>query len=115
MIQNTNLLDEAYKKILASKELQMKFMEAAKENKLEAFLKEQNIEATLEEVKAYLTKKFTDENSELSKEELDMAAGGKSDEAGQLTFSLATFGIGCVVSAFMDTENSYNCTFKLHE
>ena len=43
----------------------MKFMEAAKENKLETFLKEQNIEATLDEVKAYLTKKFKNTDGEL--------------------------------------------------
>ena len=40
-MENTNLLDEAYKKILASEELQTKFVEAIKENKLDAFLKEQ--------------------------------------------------------------------------
>ena len=97
-MENTNLLDEAYKKILASEELQMKFMEAAKENKLDAFLKEENIDATLDEVKAYLTKKFTNENGELSKGELDIAAGGK-DTGSWVALSILGFGIGCAASA----------------
>ena len=109
MEQNTNLLDEAYKKVVASKDLQMKFMEAAKENKLETFLKEQNIDATPEEVKAYLTKKFVDNKDELSKEELDMAAGGKIGGGGGITlFSFVTFGIGCVVSLAAGTPSE--CT-----
>ena len=109
-MENTNLLDEAYKKILASEELQMKFMEATKENKLDTFLKEENIEATLDEVKAYLTKKFVDNKDELSKEELDMAAGGgKIGGGGGITlFSFVTFGIGCVVSLAAGTPSE--CT-----
>ena len=113
MTQNTNLLDEAYKKILASKELQMKFVEAAKENKLESFLKELNIDATVEEVKEYLTNKFTNENGELSKEELDMAAGGDKGAGGVVGFSFVTLGIGCIVSTFKQIDNPYydGCEF----
>ena len=99
MEQNKNLLDEAYKKIITSKELQMKFMEAAKENKLDAFLKEQNIEATLDEVKAYLTKKFVDNKDELSKEELDMAAGGSKKGAHFTFLSVISLGVTCILSA----------------
>ena len=112
-MENTNLLDEAYKKIITSKELQMKFMEAAKENKLDAFLKEQNIDATLDEVKAYLTKKFVDNKDELSKEELDMAAGGDKGAGGVVGFSFVTLGIGCIVSTFKQIDNPYydGCEF----
>ena len=99
MEQNKNLLDEAYKKILVSKDLQMKFMEAAKENKLDAFLKEQNIDATLDEVKAYLTKKFVDNKDELSKEELDMAAGGSKKDAHFTFLSVISLGVTCILSA----------------
>ena len=98
MEQNKNLLDEAYKKIITSKELQMKFMEAAKENKLDAFLKEQNIDATLDEVKAYLTKKFKN-TDELSKEELDMAAGGSKKGAHFTFLSVISLGVTCILSA----------------
>ena len=97
-MENTNLLDEAYKKIMANKELQTKFMEAVKENILDAFLKEENIDATPDEVKEYLTKKFTNENGELSKEELNMAAGGK-DTGSWVALSILGFGIGCAASA----------------
>ena len=105
-MENTNLLDEAYKKIIANKELQTKFMQAAKENKLEAFLKEHNIEATPEEVKEYLTKKFENTDGELSKEELDMAAGGKGT-AGWVVLSVVGLGIGCAVSAIAEQTSGF--------
>ena len=77
---NTKVLEEAYKKIIADKELQKKFVEAAKENKLEIFLKDQKIEATVEEVKKYVIEAFTNKDGELSKGELDLAAGGKDHD-----------------------------------
>ena len=100
MEQNTKLLDEAYKKIIADKELQKKFVDAAKENKLEKFLKDQNIEATVEEVKKYVIETFTSKDGELSKGELDLAAGGDKKTAGIVGFSFVTGGVGCIVSAF---------------
>ena len=106
MEQNTIILEKAYKKIMANKELQTKFMQAAKENKLETFLKEQNIEATPEEVKEYLTKKFENADGELSKEELDMAAGGKST-AGWVVLSVVGLGIGCAVSAIAEQTSGF--------
>ena len=105
-MENTNLLDEAYKKILASEELQLKFMEAVKENKLDAFLKEENIDATPEEVKEYLTKKFKNTEGELSKEELDMAAGGKGT-TGWVILSIVGLGIGCAVSAIAEQTSGF--------
>ena len=106
-MENTKLLDDAYKKILASEELQMKFMEAAKENKLDAFLKEQNIDATPEEVKEYLTKKFENADGELSKEELDMAAGGGKSTTGWVILSIVGLGIGCAVSAIAEQTSGF--------
>ena len=115
MTQNTKLLDEAYKKIVADKELQKKFMEAATKNKLEKFLKDQKIEATVEEVKAYLTEKFISKDGELSKAELDMAAGGEKDsdereKSGMIGFSFLTIAIGCLVSGLIDSPASDKCT-----
>ena len=107
MEQNTIILEEAYKKIIADKDLQMKFMEAAKENKLETFLKEQNIDATVEEVKAYLTKKFENKDGELSKEELDMAAGGEKSTAGWIVLSIVGVGLGCAISAISEQTNGF--------
>ena len=105
-MENTKLLDDAYKKILASEELQTKFVEAIKENKLDAFLKEQNIDATVEEVKEYLTKKFKNTEGELSKEELDMAAGGKGT-TGWVILSIVGLGIGCAVSAIAEQTSGF--------
>ena len=79
-------------------------MIAAKEDKLDTFLKEQNIEATVEEVKAYLTKKFENKD-ELSKEELDMAAGGMKDSA-KVAISIFTLFIACGVS---QAQHSSEC------
>ena len=111
MKQNTKVLDEAYKKIIADKELQKKFVEAAKENKLEKFLKDQKIEATVEEVKAYLVKKFTNEKGELRKEELDMAAGGDKETAGKVGYSILTWGFGCIFSKIESEQNpEHVCT-----
>ena len=106
MTQNTNLLDEAYRKILASEDLQTKFMEAAKDNKLDAFLKEQNIDATLDEVKAYLTKKFVDNKDELSKKELDMAAGGKNTSS-WVILSVLSVGVGCAISVMAEKTGGH--------
>ena len=100
MKQNTKVLEEAYKKIIADKELQKKFMEAATKNKLEKFLKDQKIEATVEEVKKYVIETFTSKNGELSKGELDLAAGGDKETAGIVGFSFVTAGVGCIVSTF---------------
>ena len=109
MKQNTKALEEAYKKIIADKELQKKFLEAIKEKKLEKFLKDQKIEATVEEVKKYVIETFTSKDGELSKGELDLAAGGKDEadeECGKVVgFSFVTLGIGCLVSAFKDIDH----------
>ena len=110
-MEKTILLDEAYKKILASKDLQIKFMQAAKDNKLEAFLKEQNIDATPEEVKEYLTKKFENTDGELSKEELDMAAGGKDydTKVSWIVLSIFGLGLGCAVSGIVGGVTKKDC------
>ena len=101
---NTKVLEEAYKKIIADKELQKKFVEAAKENKLETFLKDQKIDATVEEVKAYLTEIFTRKDGELSKAELDLAAGGKSDDSvgSKVLFSILTIGLVCIINGISE-------------
>ena len=105
MKQNTKVLEEAYKKIIESKELQKEFMKATQEGKLEKFLEDLKIEATVEEVKEYLTEKFTRQDGELSKAELDLAAGGDKETAGIVGLSLVTAGVGCFVSAMKEANN----------
>ena len=104
MKQNEKVLEEAYKKIIESSELRMKFMKATQEGKLEQFLKELKIEATLEEINAYLTEKFTRKDGELSKGELDLAAGGKTDsETGDWVLgSILTGGLYCAIKGIID-------------
>ena len=113
MEQNTKVLEEAYKKIMASAELQKKFLEAIKEKKLEKFLKDQKIEATVEEVKKYVIETFTSKDGELSKGELDLAAGGKDEEqksdAKWFALSFCTFGVGCAISEAVNDSDGY-CT-----
>ena len=110
MKQNTKVLEEAYKKIIADKELQKKFIQATTKDELEKFLKDQKIEATFEEVKEYLTEKFTRKDGELSKAELDLAAGG--DKGGLTTSdwvfgSILTAGLYCAINGILNaaTDN----------
>ena len=115
MEQNTKVLEEAYKKIMASVELQKKFVEAVKEKKLEKFLKDQKIEATVEEIKTYLAEKFTSKDGELSKGELDLAAGGEKDEeqksdAKWFALSFCSFGVGCAISEAVNKNSGGYCT-----
>ena len=79
---------------------QKMFLEAFKEKKLEKFLEDQKIEATVEEVKKYVIETFTSKDGELSKGELDLAAGGDKETAGIVGFSFVTAGVGCIVSTF---------------
>ena len=66
-------LQEAYKKITSSPELKAKALEALKSGKGDEFLKEQGIDYSLDQIKEFLQPK---ESGELSREQLDMAAGG---------------------------------------
>lgn len=102
---------EAYKKITESKDLKKKAVEAFKAGKADEFLKEQGIDLTLEDIKDYLTKN----DRELTKQELDMAAGGCNEDGCDWTetvFSVFTIGIGCAYSAGYQKEDAkyiYDC------
>lgn len=82
-------LEEMYKEILADPELKSQCAEALKAGKLEEFLKEQDCEATLEEVKT-----FWESRKEVSPDELDILAGGCDTH--EALISAFTFGIGCI-------------------
>ena len=89
-------LQEAYKKITSSPELKAKALEALKSGKGDEFLKEQGIDLTVEQIKEALQPK---KSGELSRDELDLAAGGGCDKnACSGLWSGATLGLGCVVS-----------------
>ena len=79
--------------IKASEELQKKLAEAAKNNAVEAFLKEQGCEATAEEFIAGVKAQA----AELSDEELGAVAGGAHWEEALL--SVFSIGLGCGIAA----------------
>ena len=91
-------LQELYTEIMGSNELKKAFAEAAKDGKLEDFLKANGCEGTEADVTAFLQGKA---NQELSDEELDNAAGGgcSKETQNRAIFSVCTTGIGCFLGA----------------
>ena len=70
-------LQELYKEILQSDELKKAFVEAVKTDSVKDFLEAQGCDATLEEANEFLKAKAEEDNPlELSKENLDLIAGG---------------------------------------
>ena len=66
-------IQEAIKKLTSSEDLKKKAIEALNNGKGNEFLKEQGIDYSLDQIKEFLQPK---ESGELSREQLDMAAGG---------------------------------------
>ena len=91
-------IQELYNEIMANKELKEQFIEAAKAGKQEEFLKTHGCEATLEEVKAFLEAK-QQEDAPLSVDELENAAGGGCQVAGEGIVSMVSAGVGCAIWA----------------
>lgn len=93
-------LQELYKEITTNEELKIAFLEAAKAGKVAGFLKEHGVEATEEEIKAFLKEQ---KKGELSDEELDNVAGGtcNGETCVEVFGSIATAGIGCAAVAAM--------------
>ena len=101
-------LQELYKEIIASEELKAAFTEAAKGGKVTEFLKAQGVDATAEEVTAFLKS----QTGELSDEELDNAAGGGCNAATgcEAALSVLTVGVGCAFGAIYSAayDGNYN-------
>ena len=102
-------IQELYSEIMNNEELKAQFIEAAKAGKQEAFLKEQDCEATLEEVQAFLEAK-QNQDAPLSFDELENAAGGDcyDDMSGtekDLLISFVGFGAACAVTAMVSHAN----------
>ena len=91
-------IQEAYKKITSSEDLKKKAVEALKAGKGNEFLKEQGIDLTVDQIKEALQSKKT---GELSRSELDLAAGGGciDEQCSGYLLSTVTIGLGCLVSA----------------
>lgn len=98
-------LQELYKEIIASGELKAAFTEAAKGGKVTEFLKAQGVDATAEEVTAFLKS----QTGELSDEELDNAAGGgcNTSTGYEALYSTITAGLMCTVWALESAGSGY--------
>ena len=95
-------LQEAYKKITSSEDLKKKAIEALKNGKGNEFLKEQGIDLTVEQIKEALQSKKT---GELSKDELNLAAGGGCNEDFCNTgWSVISIGLGCAISIGVEQQ-----------
>ena len=76
---------------------------------LEAFLKDNGCEASMEEAKRFLQEKSTEilQNGELSEAELEQVAGGSDAVITVVTTILATGGI--TISGMLGAAYSYTC------
>ena len=88
-------IKEAYEKLIKSNDLKKQAIEAVKNGKGDEFLKEQGCDFTLDQIKEYIKKKNT---GELSREQLDLAAGGCSAQCNNVVMSVVLIGIGCAIS-----------------
>lgn len=69
-------IEELYNQVIASEDLKKEFL-ALKPEEVEGFSEKHGCKATLDEIKAFLTEKSA-AAGELSDEELQQVAGGKS-------------------------------------
>lgn len=69
-------LEELYGEILKSEELKLAFAQAAQNNALPAFTAAHGVNASMEEIQAFLENKAKGENEKLSVDELNDVAGG---------------------------------------
>ena len=91
---------ELYDEVMANPEMKDSFVEAAKAEKLEAFLKEHGCEATMNEVAAFLKAK-AEEDVPLSMDELENSAGGACNKTTvkEAALSVLSAGVFCAVIA----------------
>ena len=90
-------IEELYKEVMASEELKKEFL-TLKPEEVEGFAKKNGCEATFADINAFLEEKAKAEG-ELSDDELDQVAGGKSVDGMEVTISIATLGFGCAAGA----------------
>ena len=92
-------LEQLYSEVIQSEELKKEFAEAAKAKEtLEAFLKAHECAAGIGELQAFLKNKAI---VDVSDEEIDTVAGGKSGEDLMYDVLFSTTVIGCVIGPVM--------------
>ena len=105
-------MKELYEKVAGDSTLQSKFYEImsnaekagekATDESLIRFAKEAGYDITLDEIKAFFSELAEPKQGELSDEELDLVAGGKTvSQKGAIAASVLSLGLGCAaVSAW---------------
>ena len=107
-----------YEKVAADPSLQEKFNgilqdaekagEAETQNRLLSFAKEAGYDVSIEEMQRYF-EGLAKQEGELSDQELDMVAGGKS--TAETVLSYATLNIGCdILNSMRDSQVGKECT-----
>ena len=89
-------LNELYTEVIASDALKAEFLALKTPEDIVAFAKKNGCDATLDDIKAFFEEKQKS-SGELSEEDLEQVAGGKSASGGEAAMSIVLFGIGCVV------------------
>ena len=110
-------MKELYAKVAGDSALQAKFEKIMKDaekagdaktsEKLTAFAKEAGYDVTLKEMQAFFNNLAEKAEGEVSEEELDMVAGGKS--TGQILYSVGTVAYGCGQSSVVKRGDEIIC------
>ena len=85
-------IEELYREVIASEDLKKEFL-ALKPEEVEGFAEKYGCKATLDEIKSFLTEKSA--AGELSDEEINQVAGGKSADLVEGIVSVCSLGLGC--------------------
>ena len=90
-------IEELYNEVMASEDLKKEFL-ALKPEEVEGFAEKYGCKATLDEIKSFLTEKSS-ASFELSDEEIEQVAGGKTADVGEILLSIFTYGTYCAFTA----------------
>ena len=104
-------LEALYKEVMESEDLKKGFLEAAKsEETLKAFLKNHSCDVGLEELQTFIKEKAV---INVSDEDIDSVAGGKSDEERErIACSVLTFGLCEANRAISKKYDDLDCLFE---
>ena len=104
-------LEALYEEVMQSETLKKEFLEAAKaKDAVKAFLTEHGCDAGLEELQTFMKEKAV---INISDEDIDSVAGGKSDkEKERIAFSVLTFGVcEATIAMISKMHDDPDCSF----
>ena len=90
-------LEELYNEVMASDELKKEFC-SLKPEEVEGFAEKHGCKATFDEIKAFMTEKSA-KSGELSDDEIEQVAGGKSATAEDVLLTFLACGVVCGIIA----------------